>query len=151
MKFRSKYALHKLFTFLVVIGLLALPGSAQMAAPKGKSSISGTTSLSAAEKELVKNIRLESVKKYTNALASDEMEGRGTMQPGGDKAASWIADRFKELGLKPLGTDGSYLQPIDFTETVFTAESKFEVGGDTFRIGKDYGFVPVPFKKTDTS
>ena len=47
------------------------------------------------------------------------MQGRGTAQPGGDKAAAYLADRFAKLGLKPLGDKNSYLQPIKFRETQF--------------------------------
>ncbi len=106
-----------------------------------------TSSLSATEQKLTQGITIDSIKKYTNALASDEMEGRGTMQPGGDKAANWIAGQFKSLGLKPLGDKDSYLQSIKFKETVFTPETAFEVGEDKFKMGKDYGFIPLPFKK----
>lgn len=44
-------------------------------------------------------------------LASDEMEGRETGTEGESKAAAYIADRFKEIGLKPAGTNGFY-QPF---------------------------------------
>jgi Peptidase family M28/PDZ domain len=46
-------------------------------------------------------------------LASDEFEGRAIGTIGADKAASYIESRFKEIGLKPLGTDG-YFQPFSF-------------------------------------
>jgi hypothetical protein len=70
--------------------------------------------LAADEQELAARIDLQTIKKHTAALASKEMEGRGTMQPGGDRAAEWIAARFKELGMKPAGDKGSYLQKIEF-------------------------------------
>jgi hypothetical protein len=70
------------------------------------------------------------------------MEGRGTMQPGGDKAANWIADRFKALGLKPLGEKNSYLQKIDFKETIFAPETMLKVGEENLKLGTDYGFLP---------
>ena len=107
------------------------------------------SSLSSTERELTKNISLESIKSYTIELAADEMEGRGTMQPGGDRAAKWIAEKFRNLGLKPLGDNGSYLQSIKFKETVLTPETKFEVNGEKFKLGKDYAFIPLPFEKTD--
>lgn len=108
-----------------------------------------TSSLSSTERELTKNISLVSIKNHTTALAADEMEGRGTMQPGGDRAAKWIAEKFKDLGLKPLGDNGSYLQSIKFKETVLTPKTKFEVNGEKFKLGKDYAFVPLPFEKKD--
>jgi hypothetical protein len=98
--------------------------------------------LAAEEQELAAKINVQTIKDYTAALAAPEMEGRGTMQPGGDKAANWIADRFKSLGLKPLGDKGSYLQKIDFKETVFTPETAFKVGEENLKLGTDYGFLP---------
>jgi Peptidase family M28 len=98
--------------------------------------------LSATEKEIADKITVETIKTATAALAADDMEGRGTMQPGGDKAANWIADRFQKIGLKPLGDKGSYLQKIDFKETVFTSQTSFKVGEENLAFGKDFGIVP---------
>ncbi|WP_031297523.1 M28 family metallopeptidase [Sphingobium lactosutens] len=55
--------------------------------------------------------------RHVQALASDEMEGRGTGTPGYDKAAAYVIDAFQSLGLKPMGTDG-YKQPVAFVEQV---------------------------------
>ncbi len=98
--------------------------------------------LSGEEQELAAKIDVQTIKDVTATLSADDMEGRGTMQRGGDKAANWIADRFKALGLKPLGDKGSYLQKIDFKETVFTPETTFKVGEESLKIGTDYGFLP---------
>lgn len=46
-------------------------------------------------------------------LASDELEGRGPGTKGLEKAADYIRDEFKRLGLKSGVKDGSYLQPFD--------------------------------------
>lgn len=43
-------------------------------------------------------------------LASHELEGRGTGQPGGAKAQQWLVTEFNRLGLVAAGTEG-YLQP----------------------------------------
>lgn len=45
-------------------------------------------------------------------LAGPECEGRGTGQPGNDKAAEYIAEQFKQAGLKPGGVNGTYFQPF---------------------------------------
>jgi Zn-dependent M28 family amino/carboxypeptidase len=107
-----------------------------------------TSSLSAREKEIIQKITIPTIKEITAALSAPEMQGRGTMQPGGDKAANWIADRFKALGLKPLG-DGkdSYLQKIEFKETVLAPETAFKVGEESFKFGSDYAFIP--YSKSD--
>lgn len=41
-------------------------------------------------------------------LASDEMKGRLVGSAEGRRAATWIADRFKALGLAPAGDDGYF-------------------------------------------
>lgn len=43
-------------------------------------------------------------------LSGDEMKGRGLGTPELDKAADYIADKFKEAGLRPAGDDGSFFQ-----------------------------------------
>ncbi len=53
--------------------------------------------------------RMHDTVKY---LSSDELEGRGTGQKGGDAAANWIAEQFKSYGLKPAGSNGSYFQDV---------------------------------------
>jgi len=54
-------------------------------------------------------IKLESIREITTKLSSKEFEGRGTGQPGADKAAAYIADLFKKFGLKPAGDNGTFL------------------------------------------
>jgi len=46
-------------------------------------------------------------------LAGDELEGRGTGQPGIDRAAEYIADEFRRYGLEPAGDDGTYFQNFE--------------------------------------
>jgi hypothetical protein len=41
-------------------------------------------------------------------LASDELEGRGVGTAGLEKAASYIAERFADIGLVPAGTNGYF-------------------------------------------
>lgn len=53
--------------------------------------------------------RIRDTVKY---LSSDELEGRGTGQKGGDTASAWIADQFKSYGLKPAGDNGTYFQNV---------------------------------------
>ncbi len=45
-------------------------------------------------------------------LASDELLGRMTGEPGLDSAAAYIARHFKALGLKPNPQTGTYYQPF---------------------------------------
>ncbi|MEO6590192.1 MAG: hypothetical protein ABIP06_12915, partial [Pyrinomonadaceae bacterium] len=99
--------------------------------------------LSATEKEIADKITIASIKESTTMLASPEMEGRGTMQPGGEKAANWIVERFKQLGLKPLGDKDSYLQKVEFKETVAAPETMFQIGDEQLNHGTDFGILPM--------
>ncbi|MFT5763956.1 MAG: hypothetical protein ACI8VT_000814 [Saprospiraceae bacterium] len=47
-------------------------------------------------------------------LASDLMMGRETGTKGEEMAGKYIAHRFEEIGLKPMGTDGTWFFPFDF-------------------------------------
>ena len=111
-------------------------GWTQSAAP------ASTRAITAAEQKLVDNLTIASIKETVNALAADEMQGRGTAQPGGDKAATYLADRFAKLGLKPLGEKNTYLQPIKFRETQFLPQTAFTVGDQSLKFGTDYFVTP---------
>lgn len=56
------------------------------------------------------SISIQDAKKHLGYLAGPECEGRGTGAPGFQKAADYVAARFKEYGLKPMGDDGTYFQ-----------------------------------------
>src|SRR5690606_32186661 len=80
-----------------------------------------------------------SAKAHLSFLASAEFEGRGTGEPGGEKAAAYIAAEFKKLGLTaPVG--GSYFQPVKLVRTRFDV-SEFSIAGQPFQNGKDFYFV----------
>jgi len=100
--------------------------------------------LSAEEQALGKSINAETIKEVVAALSADEMQGRGTMQPGGDKAANYIAERFSKLGLKPLGNNDTYLQPIKFRETQYLPNTSLTVGEENLQLGRDFFLAPVP-------
>jgi Peptidase family M28 len=131
---------HKFLAVLLATLLLTSTafGWTQAAAP------APTRLLSATEQQLVDNLSVATLKEVVNALAADEMQGRGTAQPGGDKAAAYIADRFAKLGLKPLGVNNSYLQPIKFRETQFLPQTAFTVGNQSLKLGPDF-FVMPPY------
>ncbi len=107
--------------------------------------------LSNEEQALAAKIDVQTIKDVTATLSANEMEGRGTMQPGGDKAANWIADRFKALGLKPLGDKGSYLQKIDFKEIAATPETSLTVGDEKLNFGSDFSLVSMNNGNKDVS
>jgi len=137
--------LRRAIASVAISSTFALQLFAQAAAPARSAA-----SLAPAESELAEKITVASIKEMTGALSSPEMEGRGTGQPGGDKAANWIAEKFKALGLKPLGDKGSYLQKVDFRETVMT-EASFQIGETSLEHGTEFGFAPMGSSSKDVS
>jgi Zn-dependent M28 family amino/carboxypeptidase len=63
-------------------------------------------------------ITKEYVDRLIKTLSSDEMEGRATYSPGIDKAATFIEQEFKKIGLEPLPGESNYRQSfyVDSTE-----------------------------------
>lgn len=52
------------------------------------------------------------IEAHVRFLADDLMEGREAGARGYDLAAGYVANRFRELGLKPAGDAGSYFQNV---------------------------------------
>lgn len=96
------------------------------------------------------SIKASDLKAHVYVLASDSLEGRETAEPGQHKAATYIAGHFKKLGLKPLGANGSYLQPFDVEVVrLNTAGSSLTVNGasgGTFAWGNK--FLSMSMKDT---
>lgn len=70
-------------------------------------------------------------------LASDELRGRRTGEPGNRTAARYIAEQFRLLGLKPVGNAGDYYQHIDFERVGAASTATLTLGKDTLRLGKE--------------
>jgi len=81
----------------VLLLVMASAVMAQTATPKAKATVSQ-----------------ESVKKYMQGLASDEMRGRGSATADELTAAKYIASQLKLLKIEPAGEDGGYLQTAKF-------------------------------------
>mgnify|MGYP002713109498 CR=1 FL=1 len=71
------------------------------------------------------SIRVEDCRAWLTHLASDEMEGRATGQPGFERAARWLAARFQEFGLEPVAADGSYFQMVPFEATQVSVDKSY--------------------------
>jgi Zn-dependent M28 family amino/carboxypeptidase len=108
--------------------------------------------LTAAERKAADRIKLETIREVTTTLSSPQFEGRGTGQPGADRAAQYIADRFAKLGLKPAGENGTYLQPIKFRSAQVLAETSVKIGDAALKHGDEFVILP-PYnsEKVDAS
>jgi len=96
---------------------------------------------SLAQRAHTPKIDAEKIRDTVKYLSSDELEGRGTGQKGGDAAADWIAAQFKSYGLKPAGPKGSYFQDVPMVGVKTLAQTTFDL------VPKDG--APVPLKNLD--
>ena len=97
------------FLWVCLLGWSGLTGQDSIAEK------SGTIQQQPDLKEIASGISPLDMRKHLTVLASDAMEGRETGTPGNDRAAQYIADYFKELGLVSP-TDKEYFQPVAFTK-----------------------------------
>src|SRR6202041_3444006 len=58
----------------------------------------------------------------TEALSNDGMEGRDTGSAAYQRAAEYVASRFKASGLEPAGENGGYFQSVPMHEVSVTPE-----------------------------
>jgi len=70
--------------------------------------------LPSAAQQAMNSISAEKIRATVKYLSDDSLQGRGTGQKGGDKAADWIAAQFKSYGLLPAGDHGTYFQNVGF-------------------------------------
>ncbi len=54
-----------------------------------------------------------------------QCEGRGSGQPGFQKAADYVAAHFKSWGLKPMGDNGTFFQNVPFNQSHFVDSGSF--------------------------
>src|SRR5260370_4501674 len=76
--------------------------------------VQSQTGLPPAAERAMNSIDAERIRATVKYLSDDVLEGRGTGQKGGDKAADWIAAQFKKYGLLPAGDHGTYFQNVNF-------------------------------------
>ncbi len=100
--------------------------------------------LPASAQQAMNAIDSEKIRATVKYLSDDALEGRGTGQKGGDRAADWIADQFKNYGLQPAGESGSFFQDVKFygirtdqqkTQFAFLPKSGAPI---TLKFGDDY-------------
>src|SRR5712691_9138488 len=96
----------------------------------------------------------ERIRAHVKYLSSDELEGRGTGQRGGDLAADYIGKLFASYGLKPAGDDGTFFQevPMVGVKTLPDTSFKFvEASGKSFEAKNLTEFVTNNESQTVTA
>ncbi|ANE53462.1 M28 family peptidase [Flavisolibacter tropicus] len=84
-----------------------------------------------------KTITAEDLKKHLFIIAGKEMEGRETASPGQRKAAAYIENHFRQLGLEP-GAGNGYQQFYNvYQDSLLNAG--LEINGQAYSLDKDFG------------
>jgi Zn-dependent M28 family amino/carboxypeptidase len=65
---------------------------------------------------------------HIKVLASDEYEGRAPGTKGEELSVKYIADQFKQIGLKPGNPDGTYMQEVPLAGIKGEPRMSFTVG-----------------------
>lgn len=60
----------------------------------------------------IEGITAKDLRQHVAVLASDEYMGRGTLEPGLDKAADYIAKEFTRIGLQPVLSNTTFKAPF---------------------------------------
>ena len=110
-------------TTLLLVALLPL--LTVVAQKKNKTSEKFGNSITAAD-----------LKKHLYIVASADNEGRDTPSPGLEKAANYIEQHFKAVGLKPGNGDSYRLNYPLYRDSVVS--SSLIVNGKSFELNKDY-------------
>jgi len=83
-----------------------------------------------------KTITAADLKKHLYIVAGEEMQGRETATEGQRKAAAYLIEHFKKLGLTP-GNGSSYEQEFPVYEDVFE-ESSLQIDGKNLKLDQDF-------------
>jgi Zn-dependent M28 family amino/carboxypeptidase len=93
---------------------LACVAACSSEAPPPASSTSAPAASSSAKVPIgqLPSIDTNALLEHTKMLSSDEYEGRAPGTKGEELSVSYIADRFKKVGLEAGNTDGTYVQKV---------------------------------------
>ena len=99
------------------------------------------------EAKYARIININTLKKHLTIIASDSMEGRETGTEGQRKAAAYIEQYFKTIGLKPIAELNGYQQffPLKFDSVI---SSSLSISNEKWNYGKDF-ICPISKNKTN--
>ena len=94
------------------------------------------------QKRGLESINRHDLKMHLQFLASDELKGRETGEPGLQIAARYLAVQAEQMGLQPVDPDRDYMQPYEIAEksydreksmiTITGADGRVTVNNDPF-------------------
>ncbi|NDF97445.1 MAG: M28 family peptidase [Chitinophagia bacterium] len=109
----------------IIVFVLLLSPIALLAQKKDKAALQAAATITA-----------QDMQRHLYIVAGPEMEGRDTPSPGLEKAADYIENHFRQLGLLP-GNNGSYRQYYPLFKDSMTAAS-LEINGVSYALNQDF-------------
>jgi hypothetical protein len=82
-------------------------------------------------------IKIEDLKKDLYYMADVHFKGRSAGTLDELKAAMWIAEQYRAIGIKPAGDDGTYFQYFTLWRNHITNESTILINNKPFSLWKD--------------
>ena len=82
-------------------------------------------------------IQIDLLKKDMYQLAASHFNGRSAGTIDELKAAAWLGDKFKQLGLTPAGDDGTFLQFFTMWRNKVSTASKITINGNALQLWQD--------------
>jgi hypothetical protein len=96
----------------------------------------GTAQKKADPVSFANGIKSENLQKHLYQIAGPAFEGRETATPGQRKAAAYIEDYFKSIGLKPGNNDSFQMAYPVYQDSLIS--TSFEINGTPFSFNKDF-------------
>jgi Zn-dependent M28 family amino/carboxypeptidase len=128
-------------TFLTLFSLLSISSFAQNSVP---------------EQVLMQLDKIDTnrIKAHVAYLSDDKLKGRKPGKEGYQMAVDYVVNQYKEMGLKPVGEKGTYVQNVILRKSKLVKETaKFTLtlpNGEKreLNIGNDLAIYPHPEKKS---
>ena len=92
--------------FVLGLALMAACSSESTSVPSATSAPPTAAQWKASARAAASTIDGAWMESRLSVLASDDMEGRDNLSPGGAKARAWLEGQMTDIGLEPMGTDG---------------------------------------------
>src|SRR3954470_3822476 len=105
---------------IMLISILALAGAAQK---RGASK----AALSGPPQAALDKIKADALMGHIKILSSDQYEGRGPGTNGENLSINYIKDQFKQMGLEPGNTDGTYFQSVPLVGITTNQDTEMKV------------------------
>lgn len=123
-------------SFFLVAILCSLGLAAQKTGP-----LQQLTTTAEQAQALAATITVEDLTRHLTIISADDMEGRETGEPGQKKAAAYLRDQFRNLGLPAIGEDNGYFQRILFARQNWD-EIDLKLDGESLRHLWEYASAP---------